>query len=370
MKKIGILNYQYSNHNYGAVLQAAALHDYIENELGISSEHINYIPGSESGDGKEILRSVVLKLLMIVGLKKKKILHHLVLNSDAFERFRKSWLPRTTKIYTCPSDLKNEQFSYSHVVVGSDQVWRPSYAGIGALTYFFDFIPSDIKRISYAASFGNDSWELNENDTHDFSKEVNKFSAVSVREKSAVAICKEQFGVDAKHALDPTLLVGREFFEKIIKQNEEKIFDGVVTYKLDVDAEFTSFVDSASSRLGVSSKNIYLEKRMGLDRYHDVGDWLSYIKNSRFVVTDSFHCVCFAILFERPFVFYPNNNRGLSRLESLLSELDLESLIYRAGMMESELLKRAVDIDYADVKAKLGRLRCQSSEFLRHALGE
>jgi hypothetical protein len=42
-KKIGLLNFHYSGHNYGAVLQAAALADVIT-QLGYSPEHIDFIP--------------------------------------------------------------------------------------------------------------------------------------------------------------------------------------------------------------------------------------------------------------------------------------------------------------------------------------
>lgn len=42
-KKIGLLNFHYSDHNYGAVLQAAALSDVIS-RIGYSVEHIDFIP--------------------------------------------------------------------------------------------------------------------------------------------------------------------------------------------------------------------------------------------------------------------------------------------------------------------------------------
>ncbi|EIH6892421.1 hypothetical protein BFH61_002780, partial [Escherichia coli] len=41
--KIGILNFQYSDHNYGAVLQAVALENVLK-QLGKNAEHINFIP--------------------------------------------------------------------------------------------------------------------------------------------------------------------------------------------------------------------------------------------------------------------------------------------------------------------------------------
>jgi hypothetical protein len=42
MKKVGILNFQYSTHNYGAVLQAAAL-EHICRQLGHEAAHLDCI---------------------------------------------------------------------------------------------------------------------------------------------------------------------------------------------------------------------------------------------------------------------------------------------------------------------------------------
>lgn len=367
VSKIGIINYQYSNHNYGAVLQAAALHYYISHKLELESEHIDYIPSGLHSDWKTKIKSVILKVLMILGVKKNRIMHDLILNSQAFETFRKQWLPRTKSVYNSYESLENADFDYSHVVVGSDQIWRPSYTGNSALVYFLEFLNDGVKRVSYAASFGNDSWELDEAQSNPIIDAVRKFSAISVREKSGVDICNEVFSINAEHALDPTLLVGREFFEMIIGSECKAQHSGVVCYKLDVDKAFEEFLSSASSALKVSSKIIYFNKICGVNSYHDVSDWLSYIKNCKFVITDSFHCVCFALLFERPFVYYPNDNRGLTRLESLLGELGLDAHIYRGGDI-GDLIGSLSEINYSEVNKKLDVLRAGSAEFLSNSL--
>ena len=73
MKKIGIINYQYSTHNYGAVLQAAALHHFIRNELDLEPEHINYIPRNDLPKWYTKIKSRARELLMALKLKQKKI---------------------------------------------------------------------------------------------------------------------------------------------------------------------------------------------------------------------------------------------------------------------------------------------------------
>jgi len=368
VKKIGLINYQFSNHNYGAVLQAAALNYYIGNKLGYSSEHINFVPSGANLKKRKKLKSLVKRLVMEVGFKEKKITHDSFSNPEVFEEFRLKWLPRTAKTFSTFEELKSEVHPYSHVVVGSDQVWRPSYTGNSSLVYFLAFLDKKIKRVSYAASFGNDTWELSAADTLPLKQAVREFSSVSVRESSAVDICEKAFDVKATHVLDPTLLIGRTFFDKVIGDCLKENKSDIVYYKLDIDKEFENFIENASSQFGYSHKNIYYEQKGLFQFYQPVDSWLYDIRESKLVITDSFHCVCFALLFEKPFVYYPNSNRGLSRLESLLGLLGLTNYIYKVGDEATTLAASAMEIDFVEVNKRLASLRIDSDLFLRNSL--
>ncbi|CAH6784683.1 PS_pyruv_trans domain-containing protein [Vibrio chagasii] len=368
MKKVGLINFQYSNHNYGAVLQAAALSEYINNNLGVPAEHINYIPDFKvSGmfnKSKKFLKKIIFSLGL---LESEKIDHEAVVNKETFENFRTQWLPRTDVVYTSLDKLKSSSFLYSHVVVGSDQVWRPSYAGAESLVYFLSFLNDGIKKVSYAASFGTDSWDLDEVATAKISNEVNRFSAISVRESSGVDLCRDVFGINAQHVLDPTLLVGRDFFNKVCASVEGDKHSGIVYYKLDKSDDFLNLLSGFEAQLGTDSKDIYFDNINGKSSYHNVENWLAYIKSSKFVITDSYHCVCFAILFNKPFLCYPNSTRGLARIHSLLKLLGLEKQFYD-GISSEQTLAELMVVDYEKVEQRLTDLRCESSAFLKLAL--
>jgi hypothetical protein len=368
VKKIGIVNYQYSNHNYGAVLQAAALHSFLENNLGFEAEHINYIPLGVTPKWNTRLKSIINRYLMDFGLKDKRIEHGSFINPQIFEEFRKQWLPRTDDTFHSYEDLRLADFEYSHVLVGSDQVWRPSYTSNSLLVYFLAFLNESVKKISYAASFGNDYWELNLTDTKTVAEEVRKFSAVSVRENSGVDICKNTFDVEAQHVLDPTLLIGRAFFDTIIGEQTSEDSADIIYYKLDTDKKFEKCINDTSLNFGYSIKNIYYFSKGRRYYYRPVNSWLHDIRESKLVITDSFHCICFAILFEKPFLYYPNDTRGLTRLESLLAQLGLENHIYRGDVDPAELVKNLIDVKYFDVNIKLESLRVNSAKFLCEAL--
>ncbi|MDY7116707.1 hypothetical protein RAN53_10125 [Halomonas sp. SSL-5] len=114
MKKVGILNFQYSTHNYGAVLQAAAL-EHICRQLGHDARHLDYM-----AKPKVSLKGRVGQLLRKLGLRKTPKANQ-VANEEAFERFRQSFLNRTPRI-TSRQQFSTVAKEFDATIVGSDQV--------------------------------------------------------------------------------------------------------------------------------------------------------------------------------------------------------------------------------------------------------
>ncbi|MCZ8652357.1 polysaccharide pyruvyl transferase family protein [Escherichia albertii] len=374
MKKIGVLNFQYSDHNYGAVLQAVALENVLK-QLGKNAEHINFIPRKKSNKN---IKQLVIEFLASIGLKsliyrvfnKKVIIKNKVEGSEIFEDFRNKYLNRT-KAFHSLNELMEVEDSYNSVIVGSDQVWRPKmYSNLTEIEiYFLSFISQKTKKISYAASFGVDRWEYDKNDnvTHKAQKYLNKFNSISVREKSGVEICGNVFDIRAEHVLDPTLLIGRDFFDNLIKDKQPLVKKTISYYKLDLCESFLAGIEHLANLTGYEPNNIYYKQLdNGSYEYYPVLDWLSMINSSSIIITDSFHCVCFSILFNKNFYCCLNKERGASRLESLLNELGLED-----RLISEEELSRIYTIDeinYSPVEDMLNRRRKQSMEFLVSAI--
>lgn len=378
-KKIGLLNFHYSDHNYGAVLQAAALADVVT-QLGHNAEHIDFIPAKI--EQKKTLRQRLVAVLAALGIKsllkrllgKKVYIKPHVIGGEVFEQFRTTWIARSDQTYTAATQLNAIGTTYAAVVVGSDQVWRPGMfvnkqQDIDA--YFLSFLPDSVKRISYAASFGVDNWEETQNialtkRVHD---EIKKFNAVSVREQSGVAICRDHFGVAAQHVLDPTLLNGVDFFQRAITQAQVAPQNKhVVYYKLDVDSAFMSAIAHIGEILQAPTEDIYYQKSEQGYRYIPVADWLAKIRDSQFVVTDSFHCVCLAILFNKEFICFANKDRGLARLQSLLSSLGINGRLCDEQQSLASFFAECKPIDYTNVNTTLAELRIGSLAFLKEAL--
>ena len=80
--------------------------------------------------------------------------------------------------------------------------------------------------------------------------------------------------------------------------------------------------------------------------YPPVSDWIGGFLNAKYIITDSFHGCAFAILFNKPFIVYGNNSRGMTRFESLLDSFDLKSrFISNSRDLNKELITEEICFD-------------------------
>lgn len=226
---------------------------------------------------------------------------------------------------------------YDTFVVGSDQIWRkPYFNGMWhapMMDAFLDFTKAwNVKRISYAASFGMDNIdEYTASDIKDCKEALRMFDAVSVREDSGVGICKYNFGIDVSHVLDPTMLLTKEDYEKIAKESNVPESSGdMLCYILDPSELKQKVINTVSKEKGLTPFNVFaevynialpLEQRV----QPPLESWLRGFMDAKFIVTDSYHACVFSIIFGKPFLAIGNAGRGMSRFTSLLSTFGLQS---------------------------------------------
>ncbi|SDU82066.1 polysaccharide pyruvyl transferase family protein [Jiangella alkaliphila] len=281
---------------------------------------------------------------------------------------------------------------FDALVVGSDQIWRPAYEIVTSQSFdnvFFSFAENwDVTRLSYAASFGVDEWELSESQTRRCSELLQRFDAVSVREQSGVALCRDRLGVIAEQVLDPTMLLDPSDYADVMADDAPSGGGRVFTYVLDANEDkdrvvgkVAAFVGAevAGLEIGRVSERLNYAVRIGLDRtgpgaatwdsivVPPIETWLAAFRDASFVVTDSFHGSVFAILFRKPFIVYANGNRGLTRFKSLLGLFGLEDRLITSSSELSDA-KLADEIDWVKVDEVLGKERDRSRRFLDAAL--
>ena len=213
--KIALALGDYAN-NYGTVLQAFATYQTIK-DLGFDAEAIDFTNLKKSirnrklryFAGKIFDSSVMGEKFSIVFKKFHKLRNSSFKNGSLrrdklFNQFREK-IKRSRRFQSW-EDLTSSCSEYSAVLVGSDQVWLPSQ--IAGDFFTLNFVPDNVKKISYASSFGVSYYEkAQEQKARHFLSRINY---LSVREQSGQEIIKTLTGRDAELVCDPTLLLSAD----------------------------------------------------------------------------------------------------------------------------------------------------------------
>lgn len=343
--KIGILTF-HNVANYGAFLQMYALKRFLEKE-NQTVEIIN-LP-------------LETKFSFLTGLVVKVI-------NRKFDRDRKNNFT-FTKLITKESKISKKDFDL--VIVGSDQVWNKNITKENFTKYFFDFVDKDVIKCSYAASFGFNVWGYNQKETETISLLLKKFKFKSVREDIGLDFCiNELQSENVRLVLDPTLLLDSEDYDKLI--SIDKNYGAYVCYKFKKGEEFYDFCKRFNDKFEckiVELKGTKPYKNLTKSiPFPSISVWLSSIKNSKLFITDSFHGVCFSIIFKKQFVVIPADITKFNRIESLLNILGLKTRIFYSyqEFLESDRWRDV--IDYDSVYNLLLKERANSFSYLKEIL--
>lgn len=294
--------------NYGSILQSYASQKTFEN-LGYDAEILNYVRYDERGKESVISNCHISK----DGLKNKiKRMIYFCLQypnslkmNKTFEKFQKQYLRLSNTIYGSVEELKKDLPKADIFVTGSDQVWGK----IGPVeydpAYFLSFVPEDKKQIAYSASFGKT--ELNNDLTSQLDKLLKNYSSILVRESSAVDIIEQYTDKSAKHILDPTLMLDREEWDQLCEPTGVEGTDYIFVYQLHHNKEMEDYITRIQKETGLPVYRAHPSIFYSLKPGHFIhlptpGQFLSYIKNAKYMVTDSFHGTVFSIIFNKQFI--------------------------------------------------------------------
>ena len=333
-KVVGIVT-QILLYNYGGVLQNFALQTVLK-KIGYTPITLNHVLPKVGL--LRYIRSCLKTCILYFTSKRRPFVNRRNSRPLPFDDFINKWI-KTTKPFCQYSAELIEDYNIKQVIVGSDQVWRPSYS-LNILDMYLVFCKqmNDVKRIAYAASFGVDEWEYSPEQTCECSALVKKFDAIGVREKTGVTLCKEYLDVDATLVLDPTLLLNKEDYCEVCKNTPIATGKILVAYVLDMNDSIRRLCESIAKERNMKLKIFSSGSQASLT----IPEWLAMFRDASYVVTDSFHGTVFSIIFGKEFKCFYNKDRGATRFESLID-------LYHSGklekMRESSLnwLKSALD---------------------------
>lgn len=371
--KIGIISLPLDT-NYGGILQTYALQTILE-RMGHDVTFIQRRNWPIKIRSINMLFTYIKRIIKNLLGRHDIIFYEKIYNHDApiIRQNIEPFILKNIKMKIVDDYCQIQEKEFDAIVVGSDQIWRPLYA-IHIENYFLDFAKNwNIKKIAYAASFGTLNWEFSKTQSYTCRNLIQSFSAISVREDSGVELCKRHFGIEAKHVLDPTMLLDNcDYIKLFKKKNTPKSHGNLLCYILDESEEKFDIVKTISTKRNLKPFKVNARPEYRYDIpveeriQPSVEQWLRGFYDADFVITDSFHACVFSILFGKPFIVYGNKDRGLSRFTSLLNMFGLQDrIVNNISDVEPLIFK---EIDWNSVFSNLSILRNKSIDFIRLAL--
>ncbi len=379
-KKVGLC-ICYNVNNFGSALQCFAT-VYVVKKLGYDGEIIRY-KKNKAFFFKSLLR--IFNPYMIEGkykrvlsklnrLLRKKYRNYKSARDSKFEAFRSErFEPIFSKIRYGYAALCESSKEYSCVLSGSDQLWLPS--GLSTNFYNLKFVNDDVRRISYASSFGTSSipwYQISR--TTDY---LNRIHCISVRENSGKKIVEDLTGRNVPVVVDPTLLLSKEEWKEQIPENNIIGKPYLFAYLLGKNKEHRRLVEDAAKMLNLQIVSIphcdhYNVADVGFGDVHPISgpkEFVNLVRYADYVCTDSFHGSIFSVLHKKKFVVFNRYSENSSvstntRIDSLLTNLNLEERRYKVNLLD----ELTVPIDYTMVERQIQDMRKASMDYLRHSL--
>lgn len=277
--------------NYGSLLTAYALYETLAN-LGYKGRLINY--GNFGGFGKAFIRKYL-------PLTKR------CLNKDDFSKL---------------NDITNT------FILGADNLINLAVSELDWVSRnLFNFVSNDKKRLMISGSIGEWDGTTQNKQEHNYIKYLlDKFNSVSTREEHGKDVFENVFGVNADWVNDPVFYLKKDDFVELTRNIKEDYSNKIMQYVLYPTSETKKIVEYTKKNMGLDTvkfdgnDNV---KYFSNSKNKSVENWLKAILESKLVITDSFHCVAFCLIFNKDFVCIKNTHATV-RFLSLFKRLGIQ----------------------------------------------
>lgn len=381
---IGIISFvTHSSHlNYGATLHGWAFQRYLKQRYCIDTIIIKYVPKALIGENfkypflngwKNPFKQSSKWYVYII----KRFLQWVNYAMQPFDNVDK-WIKfqafidnhlSTTKQTYSYIDLQEtnsiEQIPFDMFICESDVIWKLNSIEDIDENFFLSFpVAMNCKKIAYAPSIRKKTMEGDL--AEKFRLLTNDFIAISARDKSGSDYLSRFLNKNVPHVLDPTLLLNEEDYDSIIKlpsesnylliytcsSDDTKMVKAAVKYAVDNNLKPIEISNYAINRLMFNHK---VSTSIGIE------EWLGYMKKASVIVCNSFHGICFSVLFKKDFFVFQRDNSDY-RIPDLMKSLGIEN---RMIPFDSKVLPTEQEqINYEKVYFNLKSLRIQSDAFI------
>lgn len=362
------LNINTPDFNYGALLHSYAFQKYLQNNsLCEYTEIVNYVtPSLENYNIKNpIIYSIknrkaksFIKNVLIYPFYRKRYIK--------FKKFIKDNMNISNNKYT-QKELEKDVLKYDTIICESDVIWSPGFFG-GKFdkTFFMDLKSMEnMKKIAYAPSMADA--KLNKEQEEDIKKLLSKIDYISCRETYGVEVLNKLIKRKVEHVLDPVMLLSEKDYENIIAKrivkekylllylpvdNNKKLRKAAIEYakvkKLRIVEISTKCLPKIKNKVLVSA---------------GIEEFLSAIKYADIIFTNSFHAICFALIFNIDFYAFSRGSYG--KVKDICEITGLSDRFFK-----DDNFKELKGIDYSIVNSRIEKLKLKSKEWLYNALKE
>lgn len=332
--KIGILTFHRAI-NYGAVLQTFSLSRYLTKK-GNTVSIVDYYPVEDEKDF-DIFRSWfsprgfiynILVLPYSLRLKNRK---------NKFKEFVEHKLQLTQRVYT-PAELSRLDGIFDAFVTGSDQVFNP--VNENSIKAYYLTFANNAKKIAYAPSFGLSSFD--EGLKEKLSSALCDFNGLSCRETKGAQFIEKCTNKSCPVVVDPVFLTSKE--EWLTEVSHIKpIIDGEYIFIYDLNGR-ESLLRMASKLKEIHDIPVVCltTKKYGIHYNVDkllinVGplEFVKYIADAKYVLTDSFHGLSFSVIMRKRFLSLIALEKSSERIFNLLNIIGEKKRIVTFDKIES-----------------------------------
>jgi hypothetical protein len=372
----------YFQRNYGSQLQAYATQKLLDG-MGIPNETIR-IDGFRKEITSRKLRYFrsralhwstwtdkwpVVRKILNRRFRNPQIRRNWSIRENNFARFVKDKI-RLSQPYASMDELGLQP--YQAFLVGSDQLWLPS--NIEADYYTLNFAPDAVPKIAFSTSFGVDNLPLHQ--AQKASAFLSRLDDIMVREQRGCELVRELTGREAMLVSDPVLCLTREDWDKEIPKTRFHDHPYILCHFLGRRKENRRWAQQFKERMGLPvvmlphcDDYVAMDEELADEKLYDVSplDFVRLIRDAEYVLTDSYHCTAFSLLYQKHFFTFPRYSKEditstNGRLRSLLSEVGLTNR-YLTGQENLESCLHQT-INYVRAHEKLTLMRQASNHRL------
>lgn len=346
--------------NFGSTLQTIATYKILK-DLGTDPQCVNYIPP----------RVTYNRYWSVAKDSFIRFIRRIIFFPFLFEetnRFAK-YLAKHCKVSKPIYDEDNfaEKCPVANIyLTGSDQVWNSTHNEGIDTHYFFENING--KKIAFASSIGKETLDQEELDY--LKKYTDDYSAIMVREESAVEIFKS-IGKQVDQVLDPTLMLNREAwlpYASKRKVREPYLFVYLPYNVADKESCYKTARKIAETKhlKVISFSHSFYKDELADHTFLFCGpdDVLSLLYYADFVITNSFHGTAFSINLNRQFYTYMPSSFS-TRITSIVELCGLQRRILDSVVTDEWKFDI---IDYAPINNILDAERNNSFTCLSNAI--